>query len=284
MHHAAFLAANQRYDGGTVPQTIIHLSDLHIGLRKAEYERCARLFAYVTNKYPGSPVLITGDLVDSATEKQFRQMRGLLDQLAQSNPILAVPGNHDYAWKGNILRPDGWANWVKYLGSPLGWGEAEVPWMDEEHEVKGVDGLGVWKMGQIVFFGVDSGDPLDKQVSARGFISTKLASGLHTALDAYEGKTRVVFLHHHPFNEGFFMKLEGSPRLLKAIKERCELLLFGHNHEYGLWYNERGVDFTVASHKSTDHISGELLFVTVIEVKKPGTPDVSFSHRLEVVT
>jgi len=264
-------------------KTVIHLSDLHIGLRHKETRHTETLLKKIARSFPGVPVIITGDLTDSATKSQFRETRKLLDKLAQTNSVLAVPGNHDYAWKGNIIRPSGWENWVKYLGSPLGWGRDEVAWMGKQHEPVGVDGLGVWKDGPCVYFGIDSGDPNDKQISARGYISKKLANALKESLKKYAGKTRIAFLHHHPFTDGFFTKLHGSKMLLRALENDCELLLFGHEHDYGIWWKTRGVPLIVSSHKSTDTISGNCLFLTVINIKKIATPNVSFNHRLEVL-
>ncbi len=263
--------------------TIVHLSDLHIGLRQTERTRTVKIFEKLASAHPGVPVIITGDLTDSATRTQFTQARKLLEDLAKTNPVLTVPGNHDYAWKGNILREDGWENWMEYLGCPLGWGRKEVPWMGVDQEPQGIDGLGVWEHGPCVYFGIDSGDPKDKQISARGFISKGLADALQTYLDKYRGRTRVALLHHHPFTEGFFTKLYGSQRLLRALKTRCELLLFGHHHEYGIWWNRPGLPLVVSSHKSTDAVSGDCLMITIIELGKAGTPHVSFSHRLEVL-
>ena len=264
-------------------RTIILLSDLHIGLRKKESRRTTIIFHKIAQSFPRTPILITGDLTDSATKSQFREARGLLDELSSSNPILAVPGNHDYAWKGNIIRDDGWENWVQYLGSPLGWAKNQVPWMGAEYEPEGVDGLGVWEDGPCVYFGIDSGDPKDKQISARGYISKKLSNALKESLKNYTDKTRIAFLHHHPFTDGFFTKLYGSKRLLEALRDNCELLLFGHHHEYGIWWGKKGVPLIVSSHKSTDAISGDCLMMTIIEIENVGTPQVSFHHRLETV-
>ncbi|MFC1824192.1 metallophosphoesterase family protein [Thermodesulfobacteriota bacterium] len=262
-------------------RTIILLSDLHIGLRGIETTRTRNIFDKIAASYPGVPVLITGDLTDSASARQFRAMRKLLDGLAESNPILTVPGNHDYAWKGNILRDDGWENWVKHLGSPLGWGRKVVHWMGVDFEPSGIDGLGVWKSGGLTFFGIDSGDPKDKKISARGYISKRLADALNEVLKKYEGKTRVAMLHHHPFDENFFTKLHGADQLMNAVKNNCELLLFGHEHEYGIWWSQRGLPLTVSSHKSTDNISGNCLFITIIDILNAGTDKVSFKHRIE---
>jgi 3',5'-cyclic AMP phosphodiesterase CpdA len=94
----------QNLKGGIVmeSQKIIHLSDLHIGLSQKESIRTHMIFESIANKYEGIPVLITGDIVDSATVDQFIEARKLAVKLSKTNPILMVPGNHDYKWKGNL--------------------------------------------------------------------------------------------------------------------------------------------------------------------------------------
>ena len=262
--------------------TLIHLSDLHIGSSKKELNNTNEIVKSIGTSYKGVPVLITGDLAHSATKGQFKTMRGILNELAKTNPILTVPGNHDYAWYGISLRPSGWKNWVKYLGTPLGWGSDEYDWMGVDYEPVGIDGLGVFKHESCVYFGVDSGDPKDKVLCARGLISTKLANSLNDSLKKYEGKTRIVFLHHHPFDDHFFTALKGHKKLLKAVKNNCELLLFGHEHKYGLWWDYKRVPLIVSSHKSSLAVSGKSLMGTIIEINGAGTPHVSFTHRLEV--
>jgi 3',5'-cyclic AMP phosphodiesterase CpdA len=264
-------------------KTLIHLSDLHIGGRSRYTERTRFIFNKIARAYPGIPVIITGDLTNSAKKSQFQETRALLDRLARTNPVLMVPGNHDYAWLGNVLRKSGWADWVRHLGKPLGWGGQLVDWMGVNHEVKEIDGLGVWQKGPLAYFGVDSGDPKDKQASARGYISDELAIALRQALLKYKDKTRIVMLHHHPFTHGWFTELDGSDKLMNAVKGRCELLLFGHEHKYGLWWKHEGVPLIVSSHKTTDCLAGGCLMITLIDIDKPGTKEVSFSHRLEIV-
>ncbi len=262
---------------------IIFLSDLHIGLDKKEVLYTKKIFTKVAELHPGAPVIIAGDLTDSGTREQFVDALWLLKKLSDTNPVLTVPGNHDYAWKGNIWQKDAWEHWLKYLGSPLGWPQEGVPWMTGKYEPEGVYGLGVWKDGDCVYFGIDSGDPENKQFSARGYISKGLASALLKTLKKYKGKTRIAILHHHPFTENIFTGLHGSAGLMKALKGNCELLLFGHKHEYGIWWDKRGLPLTVSSHKSTNFFSGNCLTITVIEIENPGTPNVSFRHRLEVL-
>jgi 3',5'-cyclic AMP phosphodiesterase CpdA len=265
-------------------KTVIQLSDLHLGRGKKEKRNLTSVFGRIAQAYPGVPVLITGDLTDSATKGQFKRMRTRLDNLAQTNPILMVPGNHDYAWKGIILRRGSWKEWVKYLGTPLGWGTPPTPWMEPTNEPVGVDGVGVWKDGPIVFFGVDSGDPDDHEHTSRGWISPQLARGLKATLAKYSGKTRIVLVHHHPFIHGAFMKMAGAKRFMDALKNNCELLLFGHKHRYGLWWQRDTIPLTVASHKTTNPFSGDCLAITVFEIEKAGTPNVSIRHRLDVLS
>lgn len=266
-------------------QTIIHLSDLHVGRDKNVVGKVNQIFEEVAASYPGVPVLITGDLTDSASKGQFQKTRELLNVLAETNPILAVPGNHDYAWKGIVtqFRPDAWKNWLKYLGSPLGWGRPEVPWLEEGHTPAAVDGLGIWEHGNIAFFGVDSGDPNDKAKTSCGYISDTLASALSQELIHRSDKTRIVMLHHHPFVHSTHLKLVGAGRFKVAVSGNCELLLFGHKHDYGLWRNRDSIPLTVASHRTTNKISGKCLAFTVIHIDDTGTPPSPADHSLEVV-
>ena len=262
--------------------TLIHLSDLHIGNSEKELNNTNQIVKSIGTSYKGIPVLITGDLAHSATKGQFKTLRSILNKLAKTNPILAVPGNHDYAWYGISLRPDGWINWVKYLGSPLVWGSDEYYWMGVDYEPVGIEGLGVFKHKSCVYFGVDSGDPDDKVICARGLISTKLANALNDSLMKYEGKTRIVFLHHHPFDGDFLTALKGHRKLLNAVKNNCELLLFGHEHKYGIWWDYKRIPLIISSHKSSLAMSGKCLMGTIIEISGAGTQNVSFNHRLEI--
>ena len=83
-------------------QTIVHLSDLHLSKRgKPEATHFKRLTAFIQKKYPGCPVLITGDVTDSATRSQMKLSRKLLGerlnyvQLRKIPALNAVSGNDD---------------------------------------------------------------------------------------------------------------------------------------------------------------------------------------------
>jgi 3',5'-cyclic AMP phosphodiesterase CpdA len=264
---------------------IIHLSDIHIGCTKNELKHFRRVIGSISKHYAGATVLITGDITDSATKGQMSRARKQLDRLAQTNPVLVVPGNHDYAWKGNVLRKSAWKNWVDMLGEPLGIkNQAPTKWMTPESSVARTDGLGIVKVGNIAFFGIDSGDPRGKVGSARGYISKGLARALKKQLADHKNMIRVAFLHHHPFTHGLFTGLTGTGRLMDALRSNCEILLFGHEHRLGLWWTwHNEIHLVAASHKSTAKVFGDHLMITVIEINKVGNKPPTFWHRLELV-
>lgn len=236
---------------------MIHLSDLHIGLSEKEAENTKLIFQWIAANYPGRVVLITGDLTNSADEEELLNTAILIERLAATNRVLIVPGNHDYAWQGNVLRPDGWEKWQKALGERFG-GTSQL-----------VEGLSLTIIDQTAYFAVDSGDPRDKEISARGYISEALAQALRRALPKFKGLNRVVLLHHHPFDSGFFTKLDGAKAFLSAVIGNSEILLFGHEHHFATWKRGPGdsAPLIVASHKSTDEF-GACLLVGFVEPGK----------------
>lgn len=264
---------------------LIHLSDLHIGKSDNESSLANLVVRHISASYPGVPVIITGDLTNSATKNQFIALRVILDRLAKTNPVLAVPGNHDYKYIGLTLNPQGWQNWVTYCGSPLGWSRPSTPayWTGPSQNNGNVEGIGIWEDGPITYIGVDSGSPHNKQLAARGLISPQLANALLNVLQKHSGKTRVVFLHHHPFTRGVFTALSGSSRLMAALRSHCELLLFGHHHKYGIWWDTDNIPLIVASHKTTEPISGRCCAFTVIDITNAGTNSVSFAQKLDMI-
>ncbi len=264
-------------------QSIIHLSDLHIGESQKETVHVEKIVQTIKTSLPGLPVLITGDITNSAKEQEFQEAQHWMKIMARTNPVLMVPGNHDYCWWGNFFQEDAWGLWRKHLGKPLGLENDSEAWLEKDSSPLGVDGLGVRKYNGLVFIGVDSGDPNNKVPCARGFISPEMAKGLTKILVENEGNTRVVFLHHHPFSSGLFTELDGSTRLLKAVRNNCELLLFGHEHYYGVWRSLNGIPLTVASHKTTSGVLGPCLGITLIDIDKIGQKNVSLQHRLHVV-
>lgn len=264
-------------------QSIIHLSDLHIGESQKESVHIEKIVQTIKNSFPGLPVLITGDITNSAEEHEFIEAEYWMKMLAEKNPVLMVPGNHDYCWWGNFFQENAWGLWLKHLGRPLNFENDSEAWLEKKSIPIGVDGLGVIKHNGLTLVGVDSGDRNNKVPCARGFISPEMAQGLIKTLLENEGSTRVVFLHHHPFSSGLFTELDGAELLIQSVQKNCELLLFGHEHYYGVWRNLNGIPLTVASHKTTSGVLGLCMAITLIDIDGIGQKNVTLQHRLHVV-
>jgi 3',5'-cyclic AMP phosphodiesterase CpdA len=71
-------------------KTVVHLSDLHFG--RIDQPRIAPLLETIKSIKP-EMVVISGDLTQRATKKEFAEAKAFLDSL--SLPIFTVPGNHD---------------------------------------------------------------------------------------------------------------------------------------------------------------------------------------------
>ena len=143
-----------------------------------------------------------------------------------------------------------------------------------------VYGLDVWIDDMVVYCGLDSCIPKSwwNLIITNGFISEQLADNLKETLDAHHAKTRVVFLHHHPFSlVPNFVALDGKARLLAALQNRCELLLFGHRHHHNMWEHENGIRLSIASRKSTAKKEG-VLTLPIITITHSEGPAVSFRY------
>jgi metallophosphoesterase superfamily enzyme len=111
-------------------QKISHLSDLHISTEsKPEVSRFRQVATAISKYYAGVPVLITGDNTNSATKPQAQLARICIDELAKTNLVLVVPGNHDCGALGNFNRWTAPHRWTETLGTPFGPGVQPRHWM-----------------------------------------------------------------------------------------------------------------------------------------------------------
>jgi len=282
--------------GGTLKMKrleFIHISDLHFGQSDDIDDYNVKIFKYIKKNYPGIPVLITGDVTEDGDEIQYMEAKKRLKKLSRTNPILAVPGNHDYNHFGNIKNPVSDGYWKKYFGPPMGWkGKRLKNWLlapckDKKIKFDG-DGLGVWVREDdgYAIFGIDSGDPKDYVHTARGWVSEGLRLCLKKELDKHKDLVRIVMLHHHPFMVGPFMSLDGAKELMDALRGSCDLLLFGHKHKYQFYrqdmHDEYGIPLIIACNKSPEVILlkksgiiprwpfGKYLVIQLIQIQMEG--------------
>ncbi|MGA1872144.1 MAG: metallophosphoesterase family protein [Thermoplasmatota archaeon] len=284
-------------------QEFIHLSDLHFGkcfgLTKIR-ERNEAVIEHIGENHPGIPVLITGDIVDSGFRCQYKKAKEELTKLAKTNPILLVPGNHDYNHLGNFINVKADDRWKEFFGVPMGWENGSMTL--NKHNLKPeraglmnwllhgsdkFDGLGGWESEDWVVYGIDSGDPRDRTQTARGYVSEELRKRLKKELeDEKRGKDRIriVMLHHHPFMSDPFMVLKGADELMDVLRGNCEVLLFGHRHKYHIYKDkEYEIPLIIASHSTPEHAFSHYLIVQLFRVFRDCSREFGYSERLEMI-
>jgi 3',5'-cyclic AMP phosphodiesterase CpdA len=243
---------------------IIHLSDLHIhkSSSRPDNRNAGALTKYLLDKFKGAPksktyVVMTGDLVDDSTTDQYKHLRDdVLAPLTERFTILAAPGNHDYAYGGNLYSSDGPRRFRTYVG-PYVKG-ASYPCVT----VNNREG--------IVFIGLDSADTHDEKWFAEGVVGGEQRAALDACLDnpAHAGYLKIVYLHHHPFLRRLFVALREAEQLLRVLSKtpnRVNLLLFGHKHESEVFFERYRIPLMLASGKVVEP-TGDALAFRVVEI------------------
>ncbi|MEO5375238.1 MAG: metallophosphoesterase [Alphaproteobacteria bacterium] len=213
---------------------IIHLSDLHIGL-----DDCARRMGLLVQaiafaKKPASNyvIVITGDIVNNAFDSSLiPEALSFIKKLKDSGyDVLIAPGNHDYG-SGALADKDLVAPFKKaFFGDP----KQEFPKLDI---IDGVAFVGIDSMkGELGFI---------DRIGAEGEITSKQLGKLDEILkrkDVQDCAKRVVYLHHHPFDPRPFHGLKDSAALENVLKDaKVSALLYGHNHDGGVWNGTWGI-------------------------------------------
>jgi 3',5'-cyclic AMP phosphodiesterase CpdA len=233
---------------------IIHLSDTHVG-RAPNAERLQLLLDDIAQL--GDPadflILHTGDLNDRGSPEAMQQSRALLDPMqAQGWRILLCPGNHDY---GDSLHVDpNWAAQFRDHFSSMIFGKQPkqfpVLTLTDDCALIGLDS----NEAEMHFW---------ERWAAEGNLGKKQIAALNTLLDRPDVQQRkvVLYLHHHPFFDAFavradvadsgyfshlfgwntrrFRRLKEAYTLMQCIRDRVDILLFGHQH-FGLDYSAEG--------------------------------------------
>ncbi|MEK6743318.1 MAG: metallophosphoesterase [Nitrospirota bacterium] len=228
---------------------IIHLSDTHIGTgaNAARSELVVDdLIRHPPDELSRCAVVHTGDLIDAATPKNRQIAKSMLDRLNKAGyRVLVCPGNHDYgdAYEVNneaarVFKEE----FAPYLfhGQPH-----EFPvlhHMNDDTALIGLDSNAAELRFLQGFF-------------AEGHLGAPQLDRLNRLLDAdaLAGKKIVLYLHHHPFYYGYsvmpdvgdghplkhlvarltrpFRRMKDAYSLCQIIRDRVQVVLFGHKHE-----------------------------------------------------
>src|ERR1700676_1865719 len=188
-------------------RTLAHLSDLHFG--RLDRATVRALIATVTEAKPDI-VVVSGDLTQRATEREFQEARQFLEALP--SPQIVVPGNHDvplYNVLARALKP--LRNYQRYISKDL-----EPFYSDDEITIVGINTARslALKNGRI-----------NRQQVARSCARLEACG---------ENRTRVI-VSHHPFDLPETHELHGligRAHMAMAGFARCrvDLILSGHLH------------------------------------------------------
>ncbi len=233
---------------------LVHLSDTHVG----RGDNAARLQALLDDiSTLGDPadhlIIHTGDLGDSGSPQTMQQSRALLDGMVDKGwRILLSPGNHDCgdAWH---VDPQCAALFQDHFSSYL-FGRAP-----KQYPV-------LTLTADCALIGLDSNAAEMswwERWAAEGYLGQVQIAALGMLLDRAEvrQRKRIVYLHHHPFLDAFavradvgdrnylshllgwntrrFRRLKDAYSLMQTVRDRVDVLLFGHQH-LGLDYSAEG--------------------------------------------
>ncbi len=197
-------------------QTLVHISDLHVGRDEATDEAARRLSRMLVEAHVDQ-VLLTGDITHRGLASELTRYERIFAPLLEGGRLAAVPGNHD-------RMGDDAARGIMRGGRVA---------------ITSFPGLHVVRL--------DSTAPHNRSlIDGHGALSTQDVADVRLALDEVPpGALPVVMLHHHvlplPVEDlaERLATLVGLPcadelplgeDLLGRILGRCRLVLHGHRH------------------------------------------------------
>lgn len=185
---------------------IAHISDLHFGYNDA---LLARSLSQVLSELHPHVVVVSGDLVEHATDAEFRSARDFLATLP--GPQVVVPGNHDLPFY-NLWRrlTEGLEKYRQYITD-----DPEPTFIDDEIAVVGADSAHL--------FPVKGGKITDSQLT-----------DLVERFSALSRNLVRVLVTHHPFDlpepSNPHLLIGHSRRAVTRLAPVVDILLAGHVH------------------------------------------------------
>ena len=203
---------------------MIHISDLHLRgdmkHNRVVEEKLRQVQEMMTD---GDVLVVTGDIVDDGKENQYAHALRLLSPF--KGRIVVVPGNHSFGALGNFYSKACHERFAKLRHALC----AEKPYMFR------VDGIAV---GEIIVLDscMRTGSIVD---FAQGQIGRWNLWKLKRKLDAMKAARAisVVALHHNPFYQDWFCRLNDAKKFFETVLGRADIVLMGHEHKYRhSWY------------------------------------------------
>ena len=246
---------------------IIQLSDLHVGQGHSESEHLKLITNQILSNYSNYEVkphlIVSGDFVHHGTEAEYETVVDILAPLKEAGfKLLACPGNHDFGQgvPGHYKKhqPQCIPRYVEYIHKNL----VKAP-LDDEGNVIDYRDMFPWRTtvslngDNVLIIGIDSmKGVLDEEIhTATGKIKDDDKNDIRLLLQdpAYNGYTKIVYLHHHPYSNRAFMVLKKKREFRDFLSENgVELVCFGHLHIADTDVKENSMPRYVACGKSTE--------------------------------
>ena len=223
-----------------MPQQFVHGSDFHYRADPANNVEINSVVARWCWSYPNAIRTYTGDVTSNGTSAEYELAVPRLTTTAPAG-LIVCPGNHDEEWAGNFYNPFARRRFEKAF-NVNSWPQLVIP------------------CAGVVIIALDS---VCHTLSPLDFACGKIGSSQRQALDGllthYEAWTRVVMLHHHPWDRGFGHYLIDARQFLEVCRNRVDLLLFGHNHVREAYADIQGIRYALAAGKAADADSSWLV-------------------------
>jgi 3',5'-cyclic AMP phosphodiesterase CpdA len=189
---------------------VLHVSDLHIGARKAFHEpELEGAIADLVERVDPALVLATGDLTHRGSQAEHEAAARFLRSLGP--PLVVVPGNHDIPF----LPPARFSHT---------WREFKREWQTTEP---------VFSSDQLQVVGLNSVRPYRHQ--SGGISDGQLAAAAERLRSARVGALRVVALHHQLVGAPWRTRKRPVSRrshvLARLVDSGAELIVGGHIHQ-----------------------------------------------------
>lgn len=248
---------------------LIHLSDLHVHGSSDDNAELMAALDYISSAYPEHKLVVTGDITDDGSPRQYENAYALLEPFL--GRIYICPGNHDFGAVGNLYSEERARRFDQSLAIPLEQGGTF------KGDCTPVVNIVKDDVSTAMLIALDSNletqNPFD---FACGEIGSSQLQALDTLLaTAPRNIVKVLFFHHHPFmvNDPFMM-LKDADALARTIYGRTDIVLFGHKHRMNQWENRWGAKHILASDNSSDKdyakeitIEGEKISVAAIPIR-----------------
>lgn len=196
---------------------IFHVSDLHIhwdkDKNKQVQERLKEIKSEITKQ---DRLIITGDITDDGSEKQYENALELL--LPFKGNIVIAPGNHDFGPFGNLFSRKSLKRYYK---------------LEKALESEKAQLVGDQPFARIIVLdsNLHTFPIFDFAQGKVGWFNRQILK-YRLKMLRENSILSIVALHHSPYDTGFALKLKDAEQFLKTVGGLANYVLVGHEHRY----------------------------------------------------